>query len=75
MKMVWSKDYASPSRCACRNIECTSIRVCLARVARRFCVVLSGLSGESSSRPSLLARALLYYLARPTKNAMPTQAS
>ena len=38
-----------PSCCACMNIECTSICVCLARVARRFLVVLSGLSGESSS--------------------------
>ena len=64
-----------PSCYACRNIECTSICVCLARVARRFCVVLSGLSGESSSCLSLLARALLYYLARPTKTATPTQAS
>ena len=39
-----------PSRCACRNIECTSIRVCLACVVWRFCVVLSGarLSGEAA---------------------------
>ena len=42
-----------PSRCACRNIECTSIRVCLACVAWRFSVVLSGarLSGEVAPVP------------------------
>ena len=41
------------SRCACRNIECTSIRVCLACVAWRFCMVLSGarLSGEAAPIP------------------------
>ena len=39
-----------PPRCACRNIECTSIRVCLACVVWRFCVVLLGaqLSGEAA---------------------------
>ena len=42
-----------PSRCACRSIECTSIRVCLACVARWFCMVLSGarLSGEAATVP------------------------
>ena len=33
MKMVWSKNSTRPSRSACRNIECTSICVCLAYVA------------------------------------------
>ena len=62
-----------PTRCACRNIECTSIRVCLACVAWRFCVVLLGAQlteGRGSSRPRLLARARLYYLTRPTETAM-----
>ena len=61
-----------PSRCACRNIECTSIRVCLACVARRFCVVLSGarLSSEAAPVPASWPAPAFYYLARPTKTAM-----
>ena len=35
MKIVWSKIATRPSRCACRNIERTSIRVCLVYVAWR----------------------------------------
>ena len=57
-----------PSRSACRNIECTSIRACLACVAWRFCVVLSGarLSGEAAPVPvSWPAPAFIICSAKP----------
>ena len=81
MKMVWSKNYYSSFSLCMQEYRMYQYCQYSCVLSPRSMAVLRGhlsgarLSGERSSRPSLLARALLYYLARPTKTAMPTQAS